>query len=211
MCTDEGFLKSWWKQPLKVIQHWTEKRYGTSFDFIQILSLYHLLRKQDIIVTTCDRCGLVLALFKRLKILNVPQIYITMGLIDRLQEVRSTNEPPIVLKSIFSCVDRFISYTEEERALLIRYFGLLPEKIQFFPFSIDTNYFHPLNISQEDFILSIGKDPYRDFQLLIDAVKNSKVQTLIVTTPNLVKPLSLYTRIPSKMCTLHELYSKPLT
>jgi len=55
-------------------------------------------------------------------------------------------------------------------------------KVQFIPFGVDTQYFQPQNTEEDNYLLSIGKDPNRDFDLLLNIARFIKEKILLITS-----------------------------
>lgn len=91
----------------------------------------------------------------------------------------------------------------EEHALR----ALFPDKkIECMPLGVDTEFFNPKDIPEENFILSPGRDPGRDFKTLFEAVKDLDVEVKITARPHQLKKFGT---LP-KNITLHDFSSREL-
>ncbi|TRZ52994.1 glycosyltransferase [bacterium] len=103
-----------------------------------------------------------------------------------------------------------ISKKEEERVKNL--FPKLALRTKFIPLGTDIDFFKPNEgISETGAVLSVGKDPFRDYQTLVDAVKNTDIPLTIVTRPEHIVPfLPLPANISSKTVTTQELLNEYL-
>ena len=84
-----------------------------------------------------------------------------------------------LLKSIISRSKGIIVISEEERLRLTKAFPGLKENIVFIRYGIDTNFFSPIDVKEEDYILSIGHDMWRDYKTLFEAVRGLNIKLII--------------------------------
>jgi len=74
-------------------------------------------------------------------------------------------------------VDGFITLSKEEAEAMKKKYPKKADAILFLPFACDTEYYKPVeNIKEEDFILSVGRDPGRDWLTLCMAVSGLGVR-----------------------------------
>lgn len=85
----------------------------------------------------------------------------------------------------------------EESALRALFPG---KKIKFIPLGTDIEFFKPQNTPEENFILSVGRDPGRDFKTLFEAVKDLNIEVKITARPHQLKHFGV---IP-KNVTIHD-------
>jgi glycosyltransferase involved in cell wall biosynthesis len=95
-----------------------------------------------------------------------------------------------ILKWIVSRSSGIITLCEEEKRRLENIFPHLIGKIEFIPYGVDTKFFEPLNVEEEDYILSIGHDMGRDYQTLFEAMKGLNTK-LIITDQKRAKKMSV--------------------
>ncbi|MEK7662223.1 MAG: glycosyltransferase family 4 protein [Patescibacteria group bacterium] len=89
-----------------------------------------------------------------------------------------------------SKTDGIITISEEEVSALEKLFPHLRGRIKFLHEGIDTEFFKPqASIDEERFILSVGRDPSRDFKTLIEATTGLGVRVKLATKREMVKNL----------------------
>lgn len=162
------------------------KQLGLSFSIFPTLLQLTRLSKAQYIFTTVDSYGVALAFIKKIGLIKKQKlVFNTIGLCDVL--VENTKLIPFYSK-LLSNVDLFISgasLTESNK--LSKLLGFSNEKFKFIPFGIDTTYFSPLKVKEDNYILVIGADRKRDWNLyrkLFLAFPNN--QFVVITHTNLI-------------------------
>ena len=82
--------------------------------------------------------------------------------------------------------------TSQKEFLLSR--GFDPAKIFFHPIGIDTDFWSRTSNSSPsapDYIISVGRDPGRDYKTLFEAVKDLQVKVIVATKPEAVRGLTI--------------------
>ena len=131
----------------------------------------------DKIVVTTNTFGICLCLLRRLNLIKPQLFIIAMGLLP----FEPTKAKLILIKWILgkNCI---ITISKSEYAHLNKTFneGL---NLKYIPFGVDTKYWYPTNSShsEDDYVLSIGNDDYRDYQTLIDSWESSFPTLIIIT------------------------------
>jgi len=86
--------------------------------------------------------------------------------------------------------DGVIAISRAESNTLKQMFPHLADRIVFFYEGVDTHFFKPDDsVREENFILSVGLDPSRDFKTLIDASQNIGTTVRLATKPERLKGL----------------------
>jgi len=99
-------------------------------------------------------------LLKRVGLLRPPLVYISIGLPERLVQVRRRR----LYAGAFRRVAALVAYSEQEAEWLRRELAL---PVRFVPFGVDVREFSPTLVQEEDVdVVSVGADPHRDFALL---------------------------------------------
>lgn len=82
-----------------------------------------------------------------------------------------------IFNLIISKVDGVITLAPREVEVMQAMFPRIKNKISFIPLGVDLEFFQPrLEIAEEDFILSVGRDPFRDYRTLFEAVKDETIR-----------------------------------
>ncbi|HCC05244.1 TPA: hypothetical protein DEP58_02970 [Patescibacteria group bacterium] len=100
-----------------------------------------------------------------------------------------------VFRWTVSKCDGIVAISEAEEKKLKEIFPHLKDNIIFLREGVDSNYFKPMKATEhtDDYILSVGLDPSRDFKTLIEATKNLDIKVKLATKPSMIKefePLS---------------------
>jgi len=107
-------------------------------------------------------------------------------LIDRVNPALRGYARTRILKAIFGLDHLFFS-GEVDREVAIEMYGIPRQKTSYFPFGVDTDFWHPSQSpSPHHGILSVGSDPSRDFASLISADVEENIR--IITRLNIAAP-----------------------
>lgn len=133
------------------------------------------LNKFDVLVATTNTFGLAIGALKRLGMLRSRVVFLAMGLVEE--------RSPVLWKAFYRWalkdVEVYALAEADAQAMAI----LLERLVGTFHYGIDTVFWYPSKIqgASESFILSIGNDRHRDFDLLIRAWKPEYPLLRIVT------------------------------
>ena len=173
----EEAKSSWaWRHRLFYPAEWLIARWtGVGFALQLVLEKLSLLRNVDAIVTTRDTCGLPIALLKYLGLLETPVLYISQGLGDRIEQL-----PELALRrrAVKWLYGRFLHAVERIAVLgkgacepLEHTFDLATGSVICLLFGVDIHFWVPDGTSKcGEEILSVGSDPSRDYETLLNAV-----------------------------------------
>lgn len=153
--------------------------YGGDLDWL--IPVWGSLRKAGLIVAFSDRAVLPLCYLRMLGLLpRRPVIYITMGLPEKLERFTCDFLRKHILAEL-SRLSRVISLSWPETEQLKNRYGL-SENAMFMMAGVDAGYFHPVEIEPDVDVLSIGADPFRDFETLFVAARRlSGLKFLVIT------------------------------
>lgn len=85
-----------------------------------------------------------------------------------------------MLKTFWRSYARIICLSHKQIEDLVR-IGVPRERLVFIPFGIDVDFYASANSArEEDFIVSVGRDPGRDYPTLLEMTKRSKYKLVIV-------------------------------
>ncbi len=140
---------------------------GYGGDFASMLPSLRELNASDVVFSTVDTVGIPLLLLKRGGLVRVPLVYVSIGLPERLEQLRGAR-----MRSLYAGALRgartIIAYSESEAERLRGWIGPAAPPVVFVPFGVDPHVFRPVPESEPDVdVLSIGADPRRDFELLL--------------------------------------------
>lgn len=162
------------------------RRLGMGFALHIALENLTKLRQAHVIISTVDTCGLPIAMLKGWGRLETPLVYISQGLSDRLSQF-----PPSSLNTrlflylyrrFLLAAERILVLGEGAVEPLTQALHQEPGQVFCLPFGIDDRFWTPGKDASEDYILSVGSDPARDYDTLLKAVTR--------------EPLIIVTRLP---------------
>jgi glycosyltransferase involved in cell wall biosynthesis len=134
----------------------------------------------DVIFSTVDTVGIPLILLKRLGLVRRPLVYVSIGLPERLEQLRNRLMQGLY-RSALRRAAAVVAYSEHEAAALRDWLGPGGPKVVFVPFGVDVDAFRPVQAETDVDVLSVGVDPRRDFELLLAiAARNPKLTFRIV-------------------------------
>lgn len=161
---------------------------GYGGDFGTIFMNLRAANRADVIYSTVDTVGIPLALFKWLKLIRKPLVYMSIGLCERLDNMSDSWMKRLQIRSLRSC-SVVAGYGWEEVRRLKKLLGESCS-VRFVPYGIDPDVWCPLNAEKEVDVLSLGVDTQRDFiQLRTFAERNPERSVRIITSTELHKEL----------------------
>jgi glycosyltransferase involved in cell wall biosynthesis len=145
---------------------------GYGGDFASVLASLGAINRSDVLLSTVDTVGLPLALLQRARLVRTPLIYTAVGLPERLVQLRGRP-----MRARYGAALRgaraIVAYAKSEVAWLREWLAPDPPRIEFVPFGVDSEAFKPFEAALDVDVLSIGADPRRDFQLLLEVAKRN--------------------------------------
>lgn len=170
------------------------KRINKLFQFLSIISIkilgihaaifLNLIKKSNInklnsypvLVATTTSIGMALSLAKRLGILKSEVYFIVMGIVDLTDKAYMKE---FILKTI--SFSNILSISKGEMLAMKRKYSL-DRNIFYLPYGVDKDFWKFKPEASKDYVLSIGNDPNRDFNTLIDAWEDSFPTLKIITS-----------------------------
>lgn len=154
---------------------------GLSVSFFPTMVQIPKFARSNILFATVDSYGVVLAGFKKLRLINNKKlVFNTIGLCDILVENQNIVK---FYSKLLSDVDMFLSGASYEECKKMSLLLNIPiQKFTFIPFGIDTNYFKPQKRKEENFVLIIGADNKRDWLLYRKLFSYFNKQKFVVIT-----------------------------
>lgn len=150
------------------------------FKLDQAILLLPKIKHSDLIITTTDSVGLPLLFLKKLKIINKPIIYISIGLANELV-IRKKSFMYKFYLDLLNKANIIICHSLIEKDLFEDMSDKLLNKIKFIPFGIDSSFFK-IKKKTGKYILSIGQDKSRDYELLAILTRIMKNQNFVIIT-----------------------------
>ena len=209
--SDEGFKRG----ALTIILDFLCRIFRNTANFPAVLSQPIVLRKElnktDVIFTTAYHCGIPVVILKYLGIIKKPVVLVSMGFPEHLEAVKDRFIFKLYQK-VSKRIDKIICYGWREKEKLQEYLNIPPKKLCFIPFGVDVEYFKPNSTKVENFALSIGADPQRDYRTLFEAVTGLKMNLILITFQRNIEGLSIpknvkvYFEVPFRC--IKEFYSK---
>lgn len=142
------------------------------------------LRSADTIVATTPGIAFATAILKSVYRFPARIFGIQLGLADyRLSRRRS------FLNGYFLKKMRNIVYTETERRLMLEKYRLSAEEIVVSQFGVDTKFWQTDKYDHEGYIIAVGSDGMRDYELLLQAAEKIDKRFIIVTSRNIDHPV----------------------
>lgn len=156
----------------------------TGISFASVIYHYLDIKKANVIFATTDSYGLPLALFKCLGFVNKPIVINSGGLFDAVIKSKSKFYKKTI-SFLLKKVTFIISGVEHESDLFSKLFNLKRGKFINVNYGVDTNYFCPKNNIIGNYVLAVGADFTRDWDMYKQvALSLPKNKFIFVTIPN---------------------------
>ena len=141
---------------------------GYGGDFASVLPSLRLANAADVVLSTVDTVGIPLVLLKRARLVRRPVVYTSIGLPERLVQLRGRPMRRLYRTALRGAA-AILTYSEHEAQRLRDWLGPGGPPVLFLPFGVDVEAFRPDpdRVSKID-VVSVGADPRRDFDLLLD-------------------------------------------
>jgi glycosyltransferase involved in cell wall biosynthesis len=167
---------SWWKSLVRQLEQIISKPIGMGFALDMMLENLSQLKNADVIISTVDACGLPIAFLKRLGIIHASVIYFSQGLSDRIETLAGRSYLYRSYKVFYSWLLRSCTtlFTLGKGAAhhLTETLDLRGKEVKVIPFGVDMEFWRPADLGSPmgDYILSVGSDPARDYDILLRAI-----------------------------------------
>lgn len=152
---------------------------SVGFRIDQSLLLLPFFYRSDVIITTTDSAGLPILILKKIKLINKPVVFISIGFVNEL--VNKSKLIKRVVNSILNEADAIIVHSHIEKELYLRFSEKFKNKLHFVPFGIDNKFFNKPS-KKGEYIFSVGRDKSRDYSLLSKVASRLNTETFIVVT-----------------------------
>lgn len=163
---------------------------GYGGDFASVLASLRQANAADVIFSTVDTVGIPLMLLKRARVVRPPIVYVSVGLPERLVQLRGARMRRCYSSSLRRA-RAIVAYSEKEADWLRKWLGAGGPPVVFVPFGVDLNGFQPVpEVEPDTDVVSIGVDPRRDFELLLAvATRHPELSFRIVASADRARSL----------------------
>jgi glycosyltransferase involved in cell wall biosynthesis len=163
---------------------------GYGGDFASVLASLRVANASDVVFSTVDTVGIPLMLLKQAGLLRPPLVYTAVGLPERLVQLRGDRARRLYAAALRRA-HAIIAYSQREVDALQSWLGSTAPPIRFVPFGVDVNAFRPDSDREPEVdVVSVGADPRRDLDLLVDvASRREELSFRIVTTAERARSL----------------------
>jgi glycosyltransferase involved in cell wall biosynthesis len=166
-----------------VLKRGLEGAGGYGGDFTTVLSSLGRLNRADVVFSTVDTVGIPLMLLARGRVVRPPFVYAAIGLPERLVRLRSGRMERHYARAL-GAASAIVVYSEHEADVLARWLrargAVAP--VEFVPFGVDVEAFRPTSTPPDVDVVSIGADPHRDFELLLEVARTLPDASFLVVT-----------------------------
>lgn len=151
------------------------------------------LNQYDIVIAGNEYVALGLAYYRRKNVFSTPLVFFVMGMLSKIQ-IRKENSGKIILDmGYLAGKKKYLELIEESSKILFLGMGEYKlanviyrnysKKFELMPFPVDTEFWVPGEVSNmEEYVLFIGNDQQRDFQLLKEiAFLSPEIQYIFIT------------------------------
>ena len=134
------------------------------------------------------------------KRMNLKIYLFTMGLFSRIEQKskRTILQKLIIKHFCLKFVDKFLFIGKGEYKYASDKFREFNDKMFYVPFGIDTNFWsskNQFNFNEREYILFIGNDLNRDFDFLLDLVKELKKEKFVIISSQIDESIKSYNNV----------------
>lgn len=160
-----------------------ERAGGYGGDFATVISSLRRLNRADVVFSTVDTVGIPLMLLARCRLVRRPFVYTAIGLPERLAQLRSGRMERLYARALGGAA-AIIAYSEHEARVLDAWLGArgVHTTVEFVPFGVDVDTFRPSGAVPEIDVVSVGADPHRDFELLLEVARGLQDTSFRIVT-----------------------------
>lgn len=81
-------------------------------------------------------------------------------------------------------VDELLYFSSNQTEVYRDLLGIPEERLTFVPFGIDSEYFTPQDVPEDDYVLAVGRDKGRDWATLFEAVAGTDLEVQVACRPD---------------------------
>lgn len=170
---ERGSSPAWARVSGGLARSGLERAGGYGGDFATVLGSLRIANRAAVVFSTVDTVGLPLMLARRAGRLHPPLVYTAIGLPERLAQLRSTRMERLYARALAECA-AVIAYSAREAADISAWIAERggSAHVSFVPFGADTNALRPTQMSSTHDVVSVGADPHRDLELLLEVARS---------------------------------------
>lgn len=146
----------------------------------KVKEILEKLKQYDVIIGTTSGIGFALACWKSLGKIAAPILTIHCGLLNNPYNLMRRSFTSILLSKM-----QTVLFGEAELQPMLDLFKGAHGKIQVNQFGVDPQFWYPIDKKKGEYILSVGNDGRRDFNVLIKAASNIPCEIKILTSREL--------------------------
>jgi len=149
----------------------------------------HLFNQYDALYSASDSNAFATELFRRLIHSRTPHVAVSYGLSNLLvASPRARNAKKLVgleymYKHLLSEITLILFFSRSQMLFMRSLLGLSESRTRFVRYYVDTEYYRP-QYGEDNYVLSVGRDPPRDYDTLLRAFKNIDEKLRIVSGQN---------------------------
>ncbi len=151
---------------------------------LNVAAMRRDLNECDVLVGTAPGIAFSLALLRVLGLIKPPIVGIQLGLLEHAHALPRRIANGILLRTMDS-----VLFGAAERAQMQETYRLATEQPHVVQFGVDGRFWHPGRESSEDYVLSVGNDGRRDYELLVRAAARVPRRFILVTQTRLTGPM----------------------
>ena len=160
---------------------------GYGGDFTRVLPSLRRANRADVVFSTVDTVGIPLLALAALGTVRPPMVYVSIGLLPRLAALEDRRIVAAYAR-VLRDATAVVAYGAREAEELQSWLG--GGRVVFCPFGVDTEHFRPSTAPAEVDVLSVGADPRRDFEQLVQvATRNKDLSFQIVASADHARTL----------------------
>lgn len=171
-----------------VITKKNQWKYTILPNFLKIISYIPKFKNYDVVVSIGFINGLILSFLR--KILQYPStkhIIIDATVATTLSDLNKTTLK--IIQWILSPVDSVITFSQQQCIYWNNNLGIPSEKINFFPLSVDFDFWSINSENECNYVFSGGKSG-RDYTTLLSALKDTNIPLVLVTSKDYLNTIS---------------------
>lgn len=171
-----GTTTKFWHKIAELLYRWRILPTRTNGTILaELHEMCPFLNKQDVIVATTTAVAFGLATLKLFGLVRRPIVAIHCGIVNFQLAWLRRNINAMALKNMWTQL-----FGEGELPYVKKFYGVPGSRIEVNQFGVDTKFWKPGN-SEGDYILAVGNDQRRDYELLVSVAREVNKKFKIVT------------------------------